>query len=136
MSLLLAPLALTLAYAQNVPNTPFQHVIVVIQENRTPDNLFGSDVFASLRQLPGADLIPAGLCYVIPYAVPLQPINLGNACNPDHSHKPAWTGTYNGGAMDGACKSLAGSCGTMSYPEYTYVQSSDVDPYFQIAPSS
>ena len=29
--------------ATNTPNTPFRHVIVVIQENRTPDNLFGSD---------------------------------------------------------------------------------------------
>jgi phospholipase C len=90
MRVLLAPLALTLAYAQNVPNTPFQHVIVVIQENRTPDNLFGSDAFASQRQLPGTDLTAAGQCYnVLPYTVTLQPINLGNPCNPDHSHKPA-----------------------------------------------
>jgi phospholipase C len=35
--------------------------------------------------------------------------------------------------MDGACKSSASSCGTMSYPEYTYVQYPDVVPYFQIA---
>jgi hypothetical protein len=26
---------------------------------------------------------------VLPYTVTLQPINLGNPCNPDHSHKPA-----------------------------------------------
>lgn len=24
-------------------NTPLQHVIVIVQENRTPDNLFGAD---------------------------------------------------------------------------------------------
>ena len=48
------------AYAQtnNIPHV--QHVIVVIQENRTPDNLFGSDAFASQRQLPGADLTQTG----------------------------------------------------------------------------
>ena len=34
--LLLASLSATLAYAQ----TTFQHIIVIVQENRTPDNLF------------------------------------------------------------------------------------------------
>jgi phospholipase C len=132
--LLLISLAATLAYAQNKPNTPFQHVIVVLQENRTPDNLFGSDAFATPHQLPGADLTRAGLCYnTIPYAVALQPLNLGNACDPYHGHEHAWIPTYNGGNMDGACKIGTAGCGTISYPEYTYVQSSDVVPYFQIA---
>jgi hypothetical protein len=62
-----------------------QHVIVLIQENRTPDNLFGSDAFASQRQLPGADLVQHGLCG--PKKIPLQPLNLGNVCDPKHSHK-------------------------------------------------
>lgn len=38
--LLLVSLAATLTYAQTLPS--FQHVIIVFQENRTPDNLFGS----------------------------------------------------------------------------------------------
>jgi phospholipase C len=114
-------------------NTPFLHVIIVVQENRTPDQLFGSDAFNSPRQLPGADLVQDGQCHnVAPYTVPLQSINLANACDPNHAHEAAWIPTYNGGAMDGACKITASGC-TMSYPEYTYVQSSDVVPYFQIA---
>jgi phospholipase C len=42
-SLLLISLAATFAYSQtnNIPQV--QHVIVVIQENRTPDNLFQQD---------------------------------------------------------------------------------------------
>ncbi len=120
-----------LAQTNNIPQ--IQHVIIVIQENRTPDNLFGSDAFNSQRQLPGADLVQNGQCYsVAPYTVPLQSINLGNSCDPDHSHEPSWASTYNGGAMDGACKISTKGC-TMSYPEYTYVQSSDVAPYFKIA---
>jgi phospholipase C len=52
---LLVSIVAVLTHAQtNIPQ--IQHVIVVIQENRTPDNLFGSDAFASQRQLPGADL--------------------------------------------------------------------------------
>ena len=57
----LLSLAATFAFAQN--NIPqVKHVIVVIQENRTPDNLFGSDAFAQTRQLPGADLAQLGKC--------------------------------------------------------------------------
>jgi hypothetical protein len=133
-------LSATLAVAQ--ANTPFQHVIIVVQENRTPDNLFGSDVFAKTRQLPGADLVSGGPCENVPpkppYAIALQPINLGNACDPNHSHETSWVPTYDGGAMDGACTISASGC-TMTYsPEldfqnYSYVQSSDVVPYFQIA---
>jgi len=133
-------LSATLAVAQ--ANTKFQHVIIVVQENRTPDNLFGSDMFAQTRQLPGADLVGGGACENVPpkppYAIALQSINLGNACDPNHGHKEAWISTYNGGAMDGACTITASGC-TMTYSpqlnfqNYSYVQPSDVVPYFQIA---
>jgi hypothetical protein len=81
--LFLFSLALSATPAVAQANTPFQHVIIVVQENRTPDNLFGSDVFAKTRQLPGADLVSGGPCENVPpkppYAIALQPINLGNA---------------------------------------------------------
>jgi phospholipase C len=60
--LLVTSIAAVLAHAQNNNIPQVQHVIVVIQENRTPDNLFGSDAFASQRQLPGADLAQLGKC--------------------------------------------------------------------------
>ncbi len=60
--LLCATLAagLALAQTQNTPNTAFTHIIIIVQENRTPDNLFGSDAFATTKQLPGADLTQGG----------------------------------------------------------------------------
>src|SRR5208283_5642332 len=62
--LFLIALASTLALAQT---PPIQHVIVVIQENRSPDNLFGSDAFAGTHQLPNAHLSTYGLCEPIGY---------------------------------------------------------------------
>lgn len=90
--LLLVSLAVTFTYAQtnNIPQ--IQHVIVVIQENRTPDNLFGSDAFAQTRQLPRADLVQQGKCGSA--EIQLQSLNLGNACDPNHGHMSSWTPTY------------------------------------------
>jgi phospholipase C len=48
--LLLVSLAATFAFAQTPPH--FQHIIVIVQENRTPDNLFGSNTTFE----PGVDL--------------------------------------------------------------------------------
>jgi phospholipase C len=54
--LLLFILASTLAFAQI---TQFQHVIIVIQENRTPDNLFHEDSTLRSNGAEIADLAPA-----------------------------------------------------------------------------
>jgi len=132
--LLLASLAVTFAYAQN-NISQIQHIIVVVQENRTPDNLFGSDAFAQTRQLPGADLVQIGDCLNKPEkTVPLQSLALGSSCDPNHGHKLSWTRAYDNGMMDGACtNTVGGNCEPLQYPEYAYAQASDVTPYFQIA---
>ncbi len=126
--------AASLAYSQtnNIPQV--QHVIVLVQENRTPDNLFGSDAFAQTRQLPGADLVQIGNCSnPAQKTITLQSLNLGNACGPNHFHEAAWLPTYDNGKMDGACTIPTAKCTGISNPEYSYVQSSNVGPYFQIA---
>jgi hypothetical protein len=46
-----------------------------LKENRSPDNLFGSDAFATSPQLPGADLAQTGRCGAN-VIVPLQPLTL------------------------------------------------------------
>jgi len=62
--LLLGSLGPTLTFAQTNNLPKVQHVIVVIQENRTPDNLFGSDFYNPQgRQLPLADLVSQGSCH-------------------------------------------------------------------------
>jgi len=49
----------TLAAQAQVPYpNPIKHVIVVIQENRTPDNLFGANSPSNQYYIPGADLAP------------------------------------------------------------------------------
>jgi phospholipase C len=60
-SVLCALLGAVLAHAQSQPLPTFEHVIIVIQENRTPDNLFGAAKLnppqGNLPTLgPGADL--------------------------------------------------------------------------------
>jgi phospholipase C len=128
-------------------NLPFQHVIVIVQENRTPTNLFGAD--ASLRAA-GAHLPTTGKCLSISgttstvTTITLTSAALDPCFDPDHSHHPAWETTYAGGAMDGACEihavppkcsvpacpvpTLTGFC-----PEYTFVEPTLLSPYFQLA---
>ncbi len=109
-----APIALfspTLVAGTNTPNTPIQHVIIIAQENRTPDNLFHDD---SVLVANGADVIPPSTVLKTAcnhQAAALQPAKLDSCWDPDHSHgklpgknyKGAWTLTYDGGNMDGAC---------------------------------
>jgi phospholipase C len=92
---LLALLTATFAYAQTTPNTPFQHVIIVIQENRTPDNLFGSDLHNNPRRLPNAHLASQGLCGT--QEIPLQATGIDACFDPDHSHAQS---TYFHGAWE------------------------------------
>jgi|SRR5579863_2656324 len=55
---------LILASIATLAQTGVQHVIVVIQENRSVDNLFGSDLTnRNGRQLPNAHLAPTNATY-------------------------------------------------------------------------
>jgi len=127
-------------------HTPFKHVIIVVQENRTPDNLFGSDAGASNPQLPGADLAQEANCHgdwtnLTPFVL--------NACfDPDHGHgwqapeHDSWVKMYDMGLMDRACDIYLdctscsnGQCPSGQILQQTYVDNSDrnVQPYFDIA---
>ena len=137
--LLFTVLGATLACAQST-NTPFQHVIVLMQENRTTDNLFGSDAFNNPRKLPAADLVQLGSCHG-------KQVKLGNkgaidACYDPHHNHASWAKAYNEGAMDGFCDDpLTAHCTPPSHPQYQYVDNTPdkttghgiVDPYFSIA---
>ncbi len=128
-------------------NTPIQHVVIVIQENRTPDNLFGSDLQNQPRRLPNADLASQGSCHG--QSIALTPWVLDPCWDPDHGHglpHPSWTDMYDGGKMDGACdiyihNSCTSSSSVPPNPQYTYVDNSPIaatgvgllEPYFQMA---
>jgi phospholipase C len=126
------------------------HVVVIFQENRSPDNLFQDPKLIAA----GADIQNYGISAAQPgVKIPLTPVPLGctpGSCdtyNPDHSHEPAFVDmcdldtVTNQCKMDGAYKIRAfcekkgdTSClnGKGNY-SYAYVQQTDVAPYFQLA---
>ena len=107
----------------------FQHVVIIFQENRTPDNLFHDPVLIAA----GADIASSGLDSS-GQMIPLSAESLGIGYDMDHSHR-AFVAQYDGGKMDGADQVRVG-CFVLpcpSNPQYFYVNSSDVQPYFQMA---
>jgi len=109
-----------------------QHIVIIFQENRTPDNLFQDPVLIA----KGADIASSGLNSK-GQTIPLMPTSLGIDYDLDHSHK-AFVAMYDGGKMDGAdkvivsCAQNAANCPRPN-AQFFYVQHSDVGPYFQLA---
>ncbi len=127
-------------------NTPFQHVVVIVQENRTPTNLFQDPVLIQ----NGAHIVQSGSCHGT--KITLTPWPLETCFDMSHAHTTGWEVTYDNGLMDGACDVLSNpgkGCtpplcpkGAKSKycPEYTYVPNLKfdaahgiLDPYYQIA---
>jgi phospholipase C len=115
----------------------FQHIVVIFQENRTPDNLFQDPVLIN----NGADIHNTANSFGT--TIPLSPIDLGTAgANPQnydlsHAH-PAFVDMYDSGKMDGASLipcSPAANCPPNAHPnpQFMYVMPSDVQPYFALA---
>ena len=115
-----------------------QHVVVIFQENRTPDNLFQDPVLIAR----GADIAQQGKSSS-GQTITLAPIDLGTAgSNPQnydlsHAHS-AFVSMYDGGKMDGADKIPCGpaaECPPNAHPnpQFKYVIPSDVAPYFGMA---
>jgi phospholipase C len=108
------------------PSGPaIQHVVIIFQENRTPDNLF--------QGVPGADIATSGLD-TSGNTIPLQPIPLANTYDLDHSHT-GFLAMYDGGKMDGA-NTVKASCGAncpYANPQYGYVPATDNGPYTTLA---
>ncbi len=96
------------AFAVAQTNIPqIQHVIVIVQENRTIDNLFGGD---SALAAAGAHLQATGSCHGT--SITLSPFRLDACFDNSHSHtswESAWdNNVVAGGAMDGDCDVHAG----------------------------
>ena len=98
-----AALVATAAHAQ-YGSTPIKHVIVIFQENRTPDNLFQGLCTAN-GGVPGCSATGAEGTYDIAstyvnsdgQTVPLTPVGLATNFDLDHSHGgPKLNGTISG----------------------------------------
>jgi phospholipase C len=102
------------------------HVVIIVQENRTPDNLF--------HGLPNADIANTGV-NSRGQTIALAPISLANSYDLGHRHAD-FVLMYDNGKMDGADKVTAcdpNTSGCPPNPQFQYVQPSDVVPYFQLA---
>jgi phospholipase C len=103
------------------PSQPIEHVVILIQENRTVDNLFNG--------FRGADTVKTGYLHTgTPY--PLQPHSLAEKLTPNNSRQQ-FLQDLNGGTMNGFdVPPVEGQPGTYVYQ---YVVPGDVQPYWDIA---
>ena len=116
-------------YQNPFATSKIQHVVIIFQENRTPDNLFHDPVLIAA----GADIASQGLDSSN-NVIQLASESLGVNYDLSHAH-PAFVAQYDGGKMDGAnlvpMVCYVPPCPVN--PQYFYVNSSDVGPYFQMA---
>jgi phospholipase C len=106
------------------PSSSIQHVIIIIQENRTPDNLF--------QGLPGANIASSGL-NSHGQQVQLHEVPLEASYDPNHTH-PSYVSDYDGGKMDGYNREqISGSCPNKQTCAYGYVPKSESQPYLDLA---
>jgi phospholipase C len=101
-----------------IPGSPIQHIVVIMQENRSFDNLFNG--------FPGADTAQSGMSNG--QSVPLTPIALDDSRDLGHSHLDWWQ-DWDNGAMDGFARS-GNSPFTLAY---SYVPEKDVEAYWTMA---
>jgi phospholipase C len=109
-------------------STPITHVVIIIQENRTVDNLFNS--------LPGADTAQTGL-NSSRQTVSLMPESLSADYDLIHTHS-AWAIDYANGNLNdfnlAPSKCRKGSvCPNRAVRAYAYVPQSQVQPYYDLA---
>ena len=110
---------------QTLPTT-VTHVVIIVQENRSVDNLFqkfrGADVQSYGRDSHGND-------------VTLQSRSLTADCDPHHEYED-WLTEYNAGLVNGFDLDpvTPASCVGMSPPvPYSYVPQGDAQQYFDLA---
>jgi phospholipase C len=129
--------AITSSTTLSLTVTQIKHVVIIFQENRSTDNLFHDPVLIAA----GADIASQGKTST-GEMVTLISAPLVTGFGLGHSHKSFldecdYNPSTNSCAMDGAdtvpCtpNDPTGSC--PAYPQYQYVQQSDVQPYFTMA---
>lgn len=107
-----------------------KHVVIIVQENRSFDNIF--------HGLPGADTATQGLTHD-GTSVALQPVSLSVGYDLDNSAAD-FERSYDSGRMDGydlrralPVRGDGVPLRLAQYPAYAYVEPNDVEPYFQLA---
>ncbi len=115
------PAALSHSIHRAQGSIPIAHVIVIVQENRTVDNLF--------QFFPGADVASSGPVEGSG-SIPLKAVSLKVDYDIKHTHA-AWQNAYDGGAMDGFNREgCIKNCPVDG--AYRYVPQKQVQPYYTI----
>ncbi|HKD61625.1 MAG TPA: alkaline phosphatase family protein [Terracidiphilus sp.] len=109
-----SPLPFTALLRKNI-----QHVVIIVQENRTFDNLFSG--------FPGADSTTTGISYG--QIVPLNAVPLESGVDVDHSHRGWWT-DWDNGKNDGFAHA---SSYPIPYYPYAYVPQNETAQYWTLA---
>ncbi len=112
---------------QPPPPGKIKHIVIIFQENRTPDNLFHDPVLIGR----GADIASSGQISN-GQTIPLTPVSLVTSYDLDHSHS-SFLKAWNNGLMNGADQIPCYFNCAPPFPQYQYVQASDVQPYFTMA---
>ena len=126
----LAPGVMPMAPASNalLGNGKIKHIVIIIQENRSVDNLFNG--------LPGANTVRTGK-NERGEDVTLQPMSLTAPWDLSHRHV-AWLTEYNNGRMNGFNKEHVNcyrhaKCPPRDAAAYGYVPQNEVRPYWDMA---
>jgi phospholipase C len=94
-----------------------KHVVIIVQENRSVDNLFNG--------FPGADTVKVGVRHD-GSTIPLQPASIVQTYDISHAHTH-WEAQYNDGGMNGF------DTADPSLTPYTYVPATENKPYTDLA---
>jgi phospholipase C len=97
--------------------TPIQHIVVIMQENRSFDHLF--------HAFPGADTVNSGMLHGTP--IPLRPTPLGNGPDLDHSHT-GWWREWDQGKMDNFAANPKSAA-----TAYSYIDPAETAAYWTLA---
>ncbi len=116
------------AWAQTAP--AFKHIVVIVQENRTPDNLFGSNPTFE----PGVDLATSGIDSK-GNTIPLTAEPIADCYDIKHTHASFALALSAG--FDQEPLQVPTGCVAPANPQFKYVDNSTgtVQPYFDIAAS-
>jgi phospholipase C len=105
-------------------SSPIQHVVIIIQENRTFDDLF--------QGYPGANTVPAGLDHD-GNIVQLQPVSLAAPYDILHG-LGSFKRAYDGGRLDGFdLEHVHDRPSGDLFPQFGYVPAGEVGPYLALA---
>jgi len=115
------------------PPGKIHHVVVIFQENRTPDNLFQDPVLIS----KGADIVQSGKDSK-GNTIPLTKVSLTADYNPGHGHG-AFIDQCDLNSVSGQCQMDGADLNPIPCPTgtqdctFAYVDPTAVQPYFQMA---